>query len=139
LNQKRMRVQGFGLFYLFIKSNSSSEPALQKALSVSLKAQGFEVLSAFDGKSGLDMVGGSNPDLILLDLILPKMDGFTVLEELKKNPETKNIPVIVLTNLEDTEDVQKVLDLGATNYLIKASYNTEDIADKIKEILEKTS
>jgi DNA-binding response OmpR family regulator len=113
------------------------EPALQKALSVSLKAQGFEVLSAFDGESGLNMVKESSPDLVLLDLILPKMDGFTVLEELKKLPETKNTPVIVLTNLDDTEDVQKVLDLGATNYLIKASYNTEDIANKIKEILEK--
>ncbi len=113
------------------------EPALQKALSVSLKAQGFEVLSAFDGESGLNMVKESGPDLVLLDLILPKMDGFTVLEELKKLPETKNTPVIVLTNLDDTEDVQKVLDLGATNYLIKASYNTEDIANKIKEILEK--
>ncbi len=113
------------------------EPALQKALSVSLKAQGFEVLSAFDGESGLKMVKDVKPDLVLLDLILPKMDGFAVLEELKKIPETKNMPVIVLTNLDETEDVQKVLDLGATNYLIKASYNTEEIANKIKEIVNK--
>jgi len=115
------------------------EPSLQKALSLSLKAQGFDVLSAFDGESGLSMVKESKPDLVLLDLILPKMDGFTVLEELKKMPETKDMPVIVLTNLDDTEDVQRVLDLGATNYLIKASYNTEDIAGKVKEILEKTN
>ncbi len=111
------------------------EPALQKSLTVALKSLGFEVLSAFDGESGFDLISKEEPDIVLLDLILPKMNGFEVLENMKKNEALSKIPVIILTNLEDTEDVQKVIGLGATNYLIKANYNVEDIASKVKETL----
>ena len=111
------------------------EPSLQKALSMALKSEGFDVKSAFDGETGLNFVKEEKPDLVLLDLILPKMDGFTVLESIRSAEETKNIPVIVLTNLEEVGDVQKVIALGATSYLIKANYNIEDITAKIKETL----
>lgn len=113
------------------------ETTLQKTLSAILKDQGFEVASAFDGETGLALAREKKPNIILLDLILPKMDGFGVLTELKKDPGLKDVPVIVLTNLEAVEDVEKVIELGATTYLVKANYDLPEIAAKVKEILGK--
>lgn len=113
------------------------ESALQKTFSEILKQEGYEVISALDGESGLNLAKSEKPDLILLDLILPKMDGFEVLAELKNNPETKSIPVIVLTNLENIEDVDKAIQLGAMTYLVKAQYSLKDVIEKIKKALEK--
>src|SRR4030042_2596348 len=92
------------------------EPTLQKAFGDLLKKDGYNTLSALDGEMGLEMVKKEKPNLILLDLILPKMDGFEVLEKLMADPETKDIPVIILTNLERTEDVNKAIELGAKTY-----------------------
>lgn len=112
------------------------ETALQKTLSGALKESGYDVESAYDGEAGLALAKKSKPNLVLLDLILPKMDGFSVLEALKKDDATKNIPVIVLTNLESVEDVERVIGLGATTYLVKANYDLGDIIEKIKEVLK---
>lgn len=109
------------------------EPFLQKALGDLLKQEGFEVSSALDGEQGLEMVKKNHPDLILLDLILPKMNGFDVLSSLKKDEGTKDIPVMVLTNLEGLQDVQKALDLGATMYLVKSDHHLQDILEKVKQ------
>lgn len=113
------------------------EPNLQKAIGEVLKQEGFEILAALDGEKGLEVAKKEKPDLILLDLILPKKDGFEVLRDLKADKELKDIPVIILTNLEGTGDVEKALDLGATTYLVKANYELEDVLKKIKEVLEK--
>jgi DNA-binding response OmpR family regulator len=118
---------------LFIEDES----ALQKSVTEILKKEGYETISAFDGESGLKSAKEKKPDLILLDLILPKLDGFSVLEKLKEDKETKEIPVIVLTNLEDVKDVGRALELGATTYLVKAQYNLEEVLEKIKQVLEK--
>ena len=115
------------------------EPSLQKSLTMALKAKGLEVFSAFDGEAGFNMIREVEPDIILLDLILPKMDGFQILEKLKSQDDTKHIPIIILTNLENTEDVQKVIDLGATNYLVKANYDVHEISDKVKEVLDSSN
>ena len=112
------------------------EAAFQKILSEFLGIEGFETLSALDGESGLEMARSQNPDLVLLDIILPKKDGYEVLAELKKDEKTKNIPVILLTNLESPEDVGKALQLGASTYLVKADYKLEEITQKIKELLK---
>lgn len=112
------------------------EPTLQKTLGRALEQEGFEILSALDGEIGITKAKESKPDLILLDLILPKMDGFEVLKRLKENEETKDIPVIILTNLENPEDIEKVLSLGATTYLVKANYDLEEVIDKIKDMLK---
>jgi len=121
---------------LFIEDES----ALQKTFGEILKQEGYEMISAIDGEIGLRLAnppaGGKKPDLILLDLILPKMHGFEVLKKLKEDEETKDIPVIVLTNLERIEDVDKALELGATTYLVKAKYSLEEIVEKIKKALE---
>lgn len=111
------------------------EPTLQKTVGKYLEEEGYDVKNALDGEIGLQMAKKFNPALILLDLILPKMDGFEVLQELKKDPETKNIPVIILTNLESSGDVEKALSLGATNYLVKANYELSEVVKKIKSIL----
>lgn len=113
------------------------EPTLQKAVGEVLTQEGFKVLSALDGEKGLELIKQEKPDLILLDLILPKKDGFTVLKEIKEDEELKDIPVIVLTNLEGMGDVEKALSLGATTYLVKANYELDDVVKMINENLKK--
>jgi CheY-like chemotaxis protein len=112
------------------------EPTLQKEAGRYLEDQKYQVISAMDGESGLELIKEMRPDLILLDLILPKKDGFEVLEEIKQDEELKSIPVIVLTNLEGSEDVQKALSLGAESYLVKANYDLEEVRQKIEKTIE---
>ncbi|NQV00904.1 MAG: response regulator [Parcubacteria group bacterium] len=111
------------------------EPTLQKAISQFLEKKGYKIKSALDGEIGLAMAKEFKPDLILLDLILPKKDGFEVLKEIKENNEIKHIPVIVLTNLEESSDIERVLSFGTTTYLVKANYELEEIVKKIEQIL----
>ena len=111
------------------------ELTLQKVIGRFLEEEGYQVKNALDGDIGLEIAKKYKPDLILLDIILPKKDGFEVLKELKRDEATKNIPVIVLTNLESDVDVGKALSLGATTYLVKANYKLEEITKKIKEII----
>jgi len=113
------------------------EPTLQKTLCDILLKEGYDVKTAFDGIAGLEMIKREKPDLVLLDLILPKMDGFTVLKKMREDAEIKDIPVMVLTNLEGTSDVEKVLELGATTYLVKANYELREVVEKVKKTLEK--
>jgi len=111
------------------------EAALQKTMGDVLSQEGYEVLSALDGEAGMRLAKEKTPDLILLDLVLPKMTGFEVLEQLHQNEETKSIPVIVLTNLENLEDVQRATDLGATTYLVKSNYELGEVVQKVKTAL----
>ncbi len=94
------------------------------------------MISALDGEIGLRLAKTKKPDLILLDLVLPKAHGFEVLKRLKEDKETKDIPVIVLTNLEGIGDVDRAIELGATTYLVKANYSLEEVLEKIKKALE---
>jgi DNA-binding response OmpR family regulator len=112
------------------------EPTLQKELKEILEQEKIRIFAAFDGEEGLKKAKEEKPNLILLDLILPKKDGFEVLKELKADEKLKDIPVIVLTNLEGVGDVEKALELGATTYLVKANYKLEDVVSKIKELLD---
>ena len=109
------------------------EPTLQKTLSIALTQEGYEVKSALDGEIGLRLAREVKPDIVLLDLILPKMDGVEVLDELKKDETTNDIPVIVLSKLESAQDIERGLALGATNYLVKANYDLKDVIEKVKE------
>lgn len=112
------------------------EMRLQEAMTAKLKNEGYEVFSALDGEEGLKIAEEQKPDLILLDLILPKKDGFKVLEAMKAKPELNSIPVIVLTNLESGRDIEKCLSYGVHSYLAKANYSLDEIAQKIKEALQ---
>ena len=111
------------------------EAVLQKAISQALEKENFKVFNSLDGELGLSSAEKIKPDLILLDLILPKMNGFEVLKRLKMNKETENIPVIVLTNLERTDDIERVIELGARAYLVKSDYSLDEIVEKIKSVL----
>jgi DNA-binding response OmpR family regulator len=101
-----------------------------------LTQDGFTVIAAEDGATGLETAKKEKPDLIMLDVILPALDGFSVLEELKKDSSTKNISVIMLTNLGTDEDVKKGQELGAVDYLVKANFTPSDVSKKVKEVLK---
>jgi len=113
------------------------EATLQEALGSFLTQTGYKVINALDGEIGLRLAESEKPDLVLLDLILPKFGGFEVLEKLKRNKKTQNIPVIVLTNMEKIEDVNKAIELGAKTYLVKTQYELDEVIDKIKKIIGK--
>ncbi len=113
------------------------EAALHKTLGGSLKEKGYEIIEALDGEEGLLLAKTEKPDLILLDLILPKKHGLDVLEELRDTEEAKNIPVIILTNLEGLGEVEKAIELGATTYLVKENYSLQEVVEKIETELGK--
>jgi len=101
-----------------------------------LELEGFRVFLASDGEQAIILAKKEIPSLILLDIVLPKKSGFEVLAEVKKNISTKNIPVILLTNLGQKEDVQKGLKLGATDYLIKAHFMPSEVVAKVKRLVK---
>ncbi len=113
------------------------DAALSMALSVKLKEAGFEVFIASDGETGFRMAEEKRPDLILLDLILPRKNGFKFMEEARSKIDLKNLPVVVLTNLESSYDIERALTLGATAYLVKANYSLSEVAKKIIQIFAK--
>jgi len=112
------------------------EAALQSAVGKILTDEGYQIISALDGEIGLRLAQDELPDLILLDCILPRKNGFEVLAELKKDLKTSGIPVIILSNLEGSEDIQRMIELGATTYLVKTNYRLEEIMKKIKDTLK---
>lgn len=112
------------------------EAIMNKMLRDSFKEAGFDVEYAVDGENGLALIKKGPADAVLLDIILPKMDGFEILENLKEN-KIETGPIILLTNLSEMKSVQKALDLGAKTYLLKADYQLDEIVQKIKDIIEK--
>lgn len=111
------------------------EPIVQKVLSEALRAEGFETISALDGEKGLSIAFSQKPDLILLDIIMPKMDGISVLKKLKESPRTKEIPIVVLTNLREGEAIDISEKSGVLGYLVKADYTLKDLVAKIRNFL----
>jgi DNA-binding response OmpR family regulator len=112
------------------------DAVLQRTLQEFLVAEKFEVICAADGEEGIRIAKKEKPDLVLLDIILPKKDGYEVIKELKGDQATTKIPIVLLTNLGGVHDVEKALELGATTYLIKSDYKLEEVVGKVKEILE---
>ena len=115
------------------------EEALRKVLQEKMEHSGFETFAAGDGEEGFAMAKSKNPDIILLDLILPKRNGFEVLGMLKQDEELKGIPVIVLSNLAEDENLKKALQLGAEDYFVKSQHPINEIVEKVKtRFLEKS-
>jgi DNA-binding response OmpR family regulator len=110
------------------------ETELLKALSIRLKTSGYEVITASDGQEGLEKAKSLNPDLIVLDILMPKMDGYEVCRMLKFDEKYKSIPVIMLT--AKTQDIDKAMGkkVGANDYITKP-FETQDLIDKIKKYL----
>ncbi|MBI4120587.1 MAG: response regulator [Parcubacteria group bacterium] len=112
------------------------DPFLLDMYSTKFKEVGFEVSAAQDGEMALVKAQDELPDLILLDIVLPKKDGFAVLKTLKSQAQTAKIPVVLLTNLGLDGDVKRGLELGAASYIIKAHFTPTEVVAKVKEILK---
>ena len=102
---------------------------------MALKRQGYTVLTAADGEEALRTARSELPDLILLDLIMPKLNGFDVLQALKKDAPTAHIPVIILSNLGQDRDVQQAMEAGAAAYLIKTNLSLQALVQRVEEAL----
>lgn len=124
--------KGEGIKILLIED----DPFLLSMYSTKFEIEKFKVVSANDGEKGLKAAKVEDPDIILLDIMMPKMNGFEVLEGLKADEKTKNIPVILLTNLNQKDEIERGLALGANDYLIKAHFMPSEVVDKIKEIIK---
>lgn len=111
------------------------EAFFRELIKKKLSSDVFDVFEATNGQEGIDEAIEKKPDVILLDLLLPDMSGFDVLSKLKSDLHLSTIPVIILSNLADPQDIQKGLKLGAVAHLIKAQSDINDIVVKIKEIL----
>ncbi len=109
---------------------------LRELMSRKLTQEDFNISEAIDGEEGIKKLKKEKPDLVLLDLILPGIDGFEVLSRAKKDPEISSIPIIILSNLGQKDDVEKGMKLGAVGYLIKAHFAPGEIIEKIKTILK---
>jgi CheY-like chemotaxis protein len=108
---------------------------LRRAAESRLRQNGFTVLPAVDGEEALKVARAERPDLILLDLIMPKLQGFEVLKALKQDPVTAPIPVIVLSNLGQDEDLKRAMELGAIAYFIKAHLSLQDLVQRVVQTL----
>lgn len=103
-----------------------------------LTAEGFTVHAVIDGEEGLALMQKEKPDLVLLDLLLPGIDGYEVLERMRKNPTLSSIPVVVLSNLGQEEDVNRAMQLGVKDFLVKARYTPAEIVREVRKILNST-
>lgn len=115
------------------------DPFLREICSKKLTKEGYTVYEAIDGQQALDTVKQVKPDIVLLDIILPAIDGFQILHELRNNTDKTiaKVPIIMLSNLGQDDDIKKAMEMGANDYLVKAHFTTEEIAEKIKKTLGK--
>lgn len=114
---------------------AEDDAMLIKALNVVLLSSNFEVISVTDGQAALDAINKSNPDAVLLDIQMPKMTGFEVLEKLGTD-KTKKIPIIILSNLGQAEEIKKGMSLGARDYFVKSNTDIDKVVDKLNKYLK---
>jgi DNA-binding response OmpR family regulator len=105
---------------------------LREMYKTKLQSESFDVQVARDGVEGLEKIKELKPDMVLLDIMMPRMDGFEVLQTVKDDPELKDIPVILLTNLGQDSDVKKGKEMGAADYIIKSDATMAEVSDKVK-------
>lgn len=111
------------------------EDVLAKVLQEKMEMSGYDVAVAVDGEDALRMAASSKPDVIVLDLLLPKKNGFEVLDALKKDGELKMIPVVVVSNLGEDSDIKRALSLGAADYYVKSEHPINEIVEKVKNVI----
>lgn len=113
------------------------DPILSDMYNMRFREESYEIFNARNGQEALEVAQKEKPDVILLDVIMPLMDGFSALKELKSNASTKNIKVVMLTNLGQKEDIEKGKELGAADYFIKANFTPTQLVEKVQGILAK--
>lgn len=111
------------------------EEIILNLLQKKLAQEGYEVSTASNGYEGLEKIKKEKPDLILLDIIMPKMGGFEVLEEMRKDNDLKNIPVIVVSNSGQPVELDRAQELGAKDWLIKTEFDPQEVVEKVRRIL----
>ncbi|RJR31592.1 response regulator [Candidatus Parcubacteria bacterium] len=111
---------------------------LAKMLSKTLESHGYDIVLANNGREGLLKVSTEKPKLVLLDIILPDIDGFDILETIRKDAQTKKIPVIIMSNLGQQEDIRQGKTLGAQDYLVKSEIKLDQVVDKIRKYIPVT-
>jgi CheY-like chemotaxis protein len=111
------------------------DPLMSRMYQKIFTFEGYDVEMAENGQAGLDMIRTKKPALVMLDVMMPKMNGFEVLETIKSDPKTKAIPVVMLTNLAGEQDAEAALAKGAIKYIIKSEHEPKEISDMVKEIL----
>jgi DNA-binding response OmpR family regulator len=109
---------------------------LSSLMKVRLEKEGFIVIQAFDGEEAIELLKTERPDLIVLDLIMPKVTGFEVLETISMTPGLEKVPVIILSNLAQDSDVQKAKEFGAREYFVKVKISVDDVVKKIRILAE---
>ena len=112
------------------------ERLLSKAIKRKLEKGGFEVLEAFDGGEGLAAALEKHPNLVLLYIVLPVMDGVTLLDRLREDEWGKNVPVIILSNLSDASTIEESKDKGVNSYLVKTDWKLDEVVAKVRETLK---
>jgi len=117
---------------------AEDDKLISNSLCEALKTAGYEPTPAYDGEEAVAKAKESPPDLLLLDIMMPKLDGISVLWELKANPQTAKIPVVVLTNIGDVETISKIVEAGAVDYLLKSDQSVDDIIQKVKDVLARS-
>jgi len=113
------------------------DPFLIDIYSGKLKESGFLVSVVEDGERALQKIREETPDLVVLDIVLPKIDGWEIMREIKKDKRLNNLKVVILSNLGQKGEIEKGLEMGAQKYLIKAHYTPSEIVNQIKEVFEK--
>lgn len=111
---------------------------LREALALKLEKANFTVTVAMNGQEALAKLQTFKPDLIMLDIMMPVMDGLTALKEIHKNPDTKDIPVIMMTNINEADQLNEAMEYGVKDYLVKSDWRLEDVVKKINEKLHTT-
>ncbi len=112
------------------------EKMLADMYTTKFSMEGFDAKKANDGQAGFDLVKKVKPDIVLLDIIMPKIDGFGVLKKIKTDKTLQDIPVILLTNLGQDEDIKKGKQLGAADYFVKANHTPAEVVQKVKQVLK---
>ncbi|NCN53078.1 response regulator [Candidatus Wolfebacteria bacterium] len=108
---------------------------LRSLLSNRLKRDGIDVVTATTGDAAVEAIKSNNPDLVLLDIILPGKSGFEIMEEIKADPQVPNVPVIIISNLGQDSDIERGRELGVADYLVKADTPIDDLVSKIRDFL----
>ena len=115
---------------------TEDEESMLRALTDTFKSAKFDVFGAEDGEKGLEVAFREHPDVILIDILMPKMDGVTMLKKIREDEWGKNVPAIILTNLSDMEKIAEAVEDRVCNYLVKTEWSLEDIVKKVKKIIK---
>jgi len=108
---------------------------ISKVYEIQLQREGFSTVLARNGEEAVELFSAQKPDLIILDLMIPKRDGFSVLKEIRENSKNSTLPILIISNLGQNDDKKRAMDLGATEYLIKIDHPIQEIIDKVKKYL----